>query len=315
MQEINYTSSDAKSTIYAYIWRPEAEMEIRGVLQLVHGFAEHALRYSDFAKFMTRQGYVVCAHDQLGHGRTAGGRFGYIGKNGHKLLAKDTYKLTMLLKKEFGLSVPIILLGFGAGSLVARYVCSLWGMEYGGAVFSGTSCGGASVNFLYRMFSASKLKPSTGEKEAAWVNRRLHSRNGKAFRNSEQGTSWLTRDATQAAAFEADPLCGFPLTYGASLDLLKLVRITNSRGWPVRMPKNLPIYLFSGLDDPMGNFGDGVIKVYSELASAGCKDIEIRLYEDARHDMLFEINKDEVYEDIKNWLVGAATSHPSQRRV
>ena len=302
MQEITYASSNGENTVYAYIWRPKPEAEIRGVLQLVHGFAEHARRYRDFAEFMTCLGYVVCAHDQLGHGRTADGKFGYIGKNGHKLLAKDTYKFTLLIKKEF--NAPIILMGFGAGSLVSRYVCSLWGMEYGGAVFSGTSCGGASINFLYRMFSASKLTPQKGEKEATWVNKHMHNRNGKPFRNSEYGTSWLTRDTAQAAAFEADPLCGFALTYGAGLDLLKLARITNSRGWPSRMPKNLPIYLFSGLDDPIGNFGHGVIKVYGELVGAGCKDIEIRLYEDARHDMLFEMNKHEVYEDIANWLEG-----------
>jgi alpha-beta hydrolase superfamily lysophospholipase len=310
MQEITFTSSNGESTVYAYIWRPDLTdgTKMRGVLQLVHGFGEHALRYGDFAEYMTQQGYVVCAHDQLGHGRTASGHFGYIGKNGHKLLAKDTYKFTMLIKKEF--DMPVTLMGFGAGSLVARYVCSLWGMEYGGAVFSGTSCGGAGINFLYRMFSASKLKPATGEKEALWVSKRLHSRNSRAFRNSEHSTSWLTRDGAQAATFNADPLCGFALTYGACLDLLKLVRITNSRGWPMRMPKNLPIYLFSGLDDPIGDFGRGVIKVYSDLVSAGCKDIEIRLYEDARHDMLFELNKYEVYEDIVKWLVGAAPGRP-----
>jgi len=308
MREINYTSSDGESTVCAYVWQPPDEAPVRGVLQLVHGFGEHALRYGDFAQWMTQQGYVVCAHDQLGHGKTAT-KYGYIGKNGHKLLAKDTYKFTMLIKKEF--DAPITLMGFGAGSLVARYVCSLWGMEYGGAAFCGTSCGGAGINFLYRMFSASKLKAGTREKEATWVNRRLHSRNGKAFRNSEQGSSWLTRDAVQVATYEADPLCGFALTYGASLDLLKLVRITNSRGWPMRMPKNLPIYLFSGLDDPMGDFGRGVIKVYSELVGAGCKDIEIRLYEDARHDVLFELNRLEVYEDIAKWLVGAVPNRPT----
>jgi len=305
MREINYISSDGKTTIHAYIWQPDVGVNIRGVLQLVHGFAEHALRYRDFAEYMAQRGYVVCAHDQLGHGRTASGKYGYIGKNGHKLLAKDTYKFTKtLLKKEF--DAPITLIGFGAGSLVARYVCSLWGMEYAGAIFCGTSCGGPGINFLYRMFYASKLTPTKGEREAAWINRRLHKRNSKAFRGSDAGTSWLTRDAVQLVVYEADPLCGFALTHGACLDLLKLVRITNSRAWPIRMPKNLPIYLFSGLDDPMGNFGHGVIKVYSDLVSAGCADIEIRLYEDARHDMLFEINKHEVYEDIEKWLEGVA---------
>jgi len=301
MREITFTSSDGTSTIYAYIWSPTEDVKIRGVLQLVHGFSEHAQRYHDFAEFMTKRGYIVCGHDHLGHGCSNRGKFGYIGKNGHKLLAKDAYKFTTILKKELG-DIPITIMGLGAGSLVARYVCSLWGIEFHSAIFSGTTCGGVSINMLYRLFSTTKLNREKGLKDAHRINSRFHSRNNKHFRNSEFGESWLTRDAAQVTSYEDDPLCGFPLTHGACLDLLKLTRITNSRGWPVRMPKNLPMYLFSGLDDPMGGFGRGVIKVYCELINAGCADIEIRLYEDARHEMLFELNRYEVYEDIVKWL-------------
>ena len=300
MREISYTSANGESAIYAYIWEPAEGTEMRGILQLVHGFSEHALRYQDFAEFMTQHGYIVCAQDHLGHGRTAAGKFGYIGKSGHKLLAKDTYKLTSLMKKEHDL--PVTIMGLGAGSLVARYVCSLWSIEYQGAIFSGTAGGGPFVNMLYRLFSAQRVTQQRGEKEALRVNEWMHNRYSKHFRKSEEGDSWLTRDAAQLAAYEADKLCGFPLTHGACIDLLKLARITNSRGWPARMPKNLPIYLFSGLEDPMGDFGRGIIGVYSELLRAGCIDIEIRLYEDARHEMLFELNKQEVYEDIVKWL-------------
>ncbi|MCL2573991.1 MAG: alpha/beta hydrolase [Defluviitaleaceae bacterium] len=306
MQETNFPSADGISTIYAYIWHPADGTEIRGILQLIHGFAEHALCYKDFAEHMAQKGYIVCAHDQLGHGRTAssnaGSKLGYIGKSGHKLLAKDTYRLTMLIQKKH--DSPITLLGFGIGSLVARYVSSLWGMEYNGAVFCGTSCGGADIRLLYRMFSTSKLKRGTGRKEALWVDKRLHKSNNKAFRNSEHGTSWLTRDSVSLANYENDPLCGFPLTYGACLDLLKLTRITNSRGCADRTPKNLPIFILSGLEDPMGDFGDGVIKVYNELVGTGCGDVEIKLYENARHDIMFEINRQEVYDDILEWLEG-----------
>ena len=303
MHEIYYTSSDGTSSIYAYIWEPEGS-EVKGIIQIVHGFSEHALRYRDFAGFMASRGYVVCCHDQLGHGKSANGRFGYIGKKGHKLLAKDVYKLTSIMKQNY--AKPIILLGLGCGSLVSRYVTSLWGIEYDGAIFSGTMGGGHSINFLYRMFATASLK--NGHKEAAWVNKYLVKRNNKSFRNSEHGDSWLTRDKTEDIAFAHDPLCGFNLTYGACVDLLKLARITNSHGWPVRMPKNLPIYLFSGLNDPMGDFGRGVIKVYGELVNAGCTNIEIKLYEDARHEMLFELNRYEVYEDILKWI-GDLVSH------
>ena len=311
MKEFSYTSSDGESIINAYIWDDAKDNAggCRGILQLVHGFSEHSMRYREFAEHMSAAGYIVCAHDQLGHGRSAAGRFGYIGKNGHKLLVKDTYKLTAMVKDKYkDYDLPVVIMGVGTGSLVARYVCSLWGIEYSGAIFSGTTCGGVFINTLYRLLALSqdvrmgRLKRKRGQKEALRINKLMHGRYNKAFRNSEHGQSWLSRDKEEVNAFNADPLCGFALTYGACIDFLKLARITNSRGWPVRIPKNMPIYLFSGLNDPMGDFGRGVIKVYGELVNAQCTDIEIKLYEDARHEMLFELNKDEVYEDILKWL-------------
>lgn len=300
MLEICYTSSDQASSVYAYVWMPPAGVSPRAVLQLVHGFSEHMGRYSDFAGFMALQGYIVCGNDQLGHGKSAAGTPGRIGKGGHKLLAKDAYKLTSIIKKEHQL--PIVIMGVGAGSLVARYMTSLWGIEYDGAIFTGTMDGGFVVKFAHRLFSAAKLKSG---KEAAWLNKMFMERNARSFRNHPEGTSWLTRDEAQANAFAADPLCGFPLTYGACQTLLKLARITSSHKWPERMPKNLPIYLFSGLEDPVGGFGRGIIKIYADLVNAGCGHIEIRLYEDARHEMLFELNRQEVYEDTAKWIEDA----------
>ena len=299
MREISYVSSDGATTVYAYIWEREQGIKPRGVVQLVHGFADHMMRYADFAGFMARHGFIVCGHDQLGHGKTAEGKFGHGDKNGHKLLAKDVYKLTGIMKKEYDL--PLVLMGVGFGSLVARYAASLWSIEYDGAIFSGTMASGFSIGLLHRLFSIAKLQ-NRGEREAAWADKMLRGRNNKHFRNSEHGTSWLTRDEAEVVALEADPLCGFPLTYASCQNMLKLVKISNSNKWANRMPKKLSIYLFSGLEDPVGGFGRGVIQVYSDLVNAGCIDVEIRLYEDARHEMLFELNRYEVYEDIIKWI-------------
>ncbi|MCL2397528.1 MAG: alpha/beta hydrolase [Defluviitaleaceae bacterium] len=300
MREISYISSDGLTAVYAYVWEPDEGVTPRGILQFVHGFSDHMLRYVDFAEFMARRGFVVCGHDQLGHGKTAAGRFGHIGKGGHKLLAKDVYKLTSIMKKEHK-DLPLVLMGVGCGSLVARYAASLWSIEYDGAIFSGTMAGGLHINMLNRVFAAAKLQ-NRGQKEAAWLERIITGNGSKAFRNSEHGPSWITRDTEYVNACEADSMCGFPLTYDACQSLLKLAKISNNQKWLDRIPKNLPIYLFSGLDDPMGGFGRGVIHIYSQLVSAGCAYVEIRLYEDARHEMLFELNRDEVYEDVVKWI-------------
>ena len=299
MREMNFTSADGTSPLYAYIWTPPDDVAPVGILQIVHGFSEHLRRYSDFAGFMAARGFVVCGHDQLGHGKSAAENLGHVGKKGHKLLAKDVYKLTTIIKKEYDL--PLTLIGIGGGSLVARYAVSLWGIEYDGAVFSGTMDGGLVINTLHRLFFATKTG-DVGQKQAAWVNKIIARHFGRPFRKHPDGESWLSRDAAQVAAFEADTLCGPVLTYGSCQNLLKLARITNSHKWHDRMPKNLPIYLFSGLEDPVGGFGRGVINVYAGLVNAGCANVEIRLYEDARHEMLFELNRTEVYEDVIKWI-------------
>lgn len=302
LRKIFYGSADGESTIHACIWVPNEGVAIKGIIQLVHGASEHVLRYGEFAETMCAAGFVVCGNDHLGHGKSANGQFGFIGKaDGHKLLAKDVFKLTTLVKKDF--DAPVILMGVGIGSLIARYISAVWNMEYDGAIFSGTSGGGAGLNALHRILYKAKYgasKKSAG-KEALWISRRILDKFNKGFKHSDHGPSWLTRDVYQVAAFEADPLCGFPLTYGAWMDLLKLNRLVNSRTWAMRISTEKPIYIFSGLNDPMGDFGKGVIKVYGDLLNAGCEDVHITLYQDARHEMLFELNRKDVYNDIIKW--------------
>ena len=298
-KKIFYGSADGVSSIHACIWAPLEGVAAKGIIQIVHGMAEHILRYREFAEFMVARGFVVCGNDHLGHGKSANGNFGYAGTEGHRLMAKDVHKLSTIVKKEF--DAPVILVGLGIGSLIARYVCAVWNLSYAGAVFSGTSAEGAGLNFLHRLLAKKWRSSKGGAKEAPWINKQINARYNRGFRHSDHGPSWLTRDVEQVSAFEADPLCGFPLTYGACMDMLKLNRIVNSRTWPMRIPSYMPIFIFSGLNDPMGNFGKGVLKVYGDLINAGCERVHITLYEDARHELLFELNRQEVFEDLAKW--------------
>jgi alpha-beta hydrolase superfamily lysophospholipase len=203
----------------------EANAPVRGVIQIVQNISEDILRYQEFAEFMAKQGFVVCGNEHLDVGN-------------HKILAKDICNLTARVKQEF--KAPVILLGIGTGSLIARYICAARNMEYHGAAFCGTPS-----NFLRYIF---------GHKSTA---RR---------------------------------------------DLRRLYRIVNSKTWPGRIAKDMPIFLFSGQNDPMGNYGRGVSKVYGNLLNAGCTNVDITLYPDARHEILLEPNRQAVYEDFLNWI-------------
>lgn len=304
-REICYSSANAGNDIYAYIWEPSPDVKTVGVLQISHGMSEHAQRYAPFARFMSQKGFVVCANDHLGHGKSANGQFGYFGNhNGHKYLAKDVYKLFNIMKKDYK-DVPYIIMGHSMGSFIVRYVCSLWGIEFDGAILSGTSDG------LMLSRSATTVCGGIGrvrglDTPAGRIYRLVNRTLTKHFRvkgEKPNNFEWLSRDASQVQAFIDDPLCGVALTYGGYRDATKLFHVVSGRHWANRMPKDLPIYLFSGLEDPIGDFGQGVINTYETLVSAGCESVEIKLYEGARHEMLFELNKDEVYEDTYRWIM------------
>jgi len=299
-REINYPSANGVNTICAYVWTPEDIQTARGIVQIAHGMAEHALRYEPFAEFLTDNGFIVCANDHTGHGRSADGLFGYFGeRGGHKVLAKDAYRLFCIMKKQYP-TMPYILFGHDLGSLVARYVSSLWGIEFDGMILSGTGrmISGSNASAFVSMLGNLR-GPKRETKLFARIKRRAANR---TFKGEDPHHAWLTRDVQEIETLKADPLYGFTFTYAGIRDILKLSEIVSGSQWAARVPKDLPMYLFSGLDDPIGDFGRGVLKVYERLVEVDCENVEIKLYEDARHDMLFEQNKDEVYSDILHWL-------------
>ena len=298
-REISYLSANEENEIAAYIWSPEDGVPVIGVVQIVHGMAEHALRYAPFAQFLVSKGFVVCANDHAGHGKSANGIYGYFGeRSGHKTLAKDVYRLFCITKKQ-NPKAPYILFGHDMGSLVARYVCSLWGLEFDGVILSGT---GRMLDSSPSGFVGMLGGLRGSQCEAKMFERFMQHRLNRPFRGEDSRRAWLTRDKAALAAIEADPLIGIPFTYAGIRDILKLREIVSGGHWVARMPKNLPIFLLSGLDDPVGEFGRSVLKVYERLVDADCLNVEIKLYEDARHDLLFELNKAEVYGDIWQWM-------------
>jgi len=308
-REINYPSANSVNEIAAYIWSPEDGADIIGVVQIAHGMAEHALRYAAFVEHLVSKGFIVCANDHAGHGKSANGRFGHFGeRNGHKTLAKDVYRLFCIMKKQRP-DVPYVLFGHDMGSLVVRYVCSLWGLEFDGVILSGT---GRMVNGSPSGFVGMLGNLRGPQQEAKMLERLMRHSLSRTFKNEDTHMAWLTRDKAAIAAAEADSLMGIPFTYAGLRDVLKLREIVSGGHWVARMPKNLPVFLLSGLDDPVGEFGRGVLKVYERLVDADCLNVEIKLYEDARHDLLFELNKTEVYSDIVHWILETVLPNTSE---
>lgn len=267
-------------------WLPQGQP--RAVIQLVHGMAEHIDRYDGAARALAQAGFAVVGHTHLGHGPKAELHGWFAEKDGWQCLIDDVHRLRMATQQQFP-GVPYFILGHSMGSFVTRCYIMQHGGGLAGVMLSGTgffakpvALAGQAVANLVCLFG--------GEKKPSKLIDRI------AFGSG--GKDWLTRDAAVVEDYLADPHCGFVFTGGAYRDFLTGL---NSLSRIHDVPADLPIYFFSGDADPVGK-GDGVNKSAQQLRQAGVRQVEVKLYHQGRHEMLNEINREEVYQDVIAWV-------------
>lgn len=297
----SFLSSDGVHNVHVDIWRPEGDPWL--LLQLSHGMCEYAGRYDGFARWMAGHGILVCANDHLGHGHTAEptGDFGFFAeKNGRELVLADLKKVNDSLRAAHP-TLPLVLLGHSMGSFFARWFAECHSGALEGLVLSGTGGPSATISAGKRL--AGLLRFVCGPRSTpALLGNLSFGRYNKRIDDPSSPNAWLTRDGAVVAAYDADPFCTFPFTASAYCDLLWTHRHVNRPAWANSLPKDLPILLFSGEEDPVGDYGKGVKKAADLLLAAGMNDVTCRLYPGGRHEMLNEINREEVYADLLGWL-------------
>lgn len=302
-EQQSFLSADGKTRAACYFYLPAAGAP-RGVVQISHGMCEYLERYEDFARFLCGEGFAVCGHDHLGHGRTAAPseRGFFAGRDGDLLLPEDLHRMTRMAKERFP-ELPFFLFGHSMGSFVARRYLVRYGDELDGAVICGTSGSNPAAGAGSR--AAGLIAACKGDHyRSRLLNRMTFGSYNRRFPREEGEYAWLSRDREIVRRYASDPLCNFLFTAAGFRDLLALLRGVSGPRWAERVPKELPILLTSGEEDPVGNYGKGVREVESLLRQAGVRDLTVRLYPGARHEILNEINRQEVYADILNWICG-----------
>lgn len=279
----------------------QPDEKVRGIVQIVHGMAEYAARYRPFIEFLNDNGYLVFGHDHFGHGLTAPSKsdLGYIPMDGGAdMLISDTVAAAKKFTQEYP-NEPLYLMGHSMGSFISRCVLARAGEMYAAAVLSGTGYAvpGAALGESMAMHIAN----SNGERSYSDIVYSLAF--GQYNKKTARRTSydWICRDDSVVDEYISDDYCGFPFTVSALAVLMELNIRCNSDKTFESTPKNLPILLLSGTADPVGNYGDGVRKVYRSYKKNGLTDVGIKLYREARHEILNETNKDEVMQDMLNW--------------
>lgn len=286
-------------TLDARLWLPE--IEPKAVVQLVHGMAEHIDRYDATAKALNAAGYAVVGHNHLGHGAGAS-LHGFFGeKDGWQHLIDDVHTLRTETEKQFP-GKPYILLGHSMGSFVSR--CYL--MEHcdglAATVLSGTGYFPPAIVKLGLTVSGVQRAFGLGRKPGHLLNMMSSAGNNKMYADVRTPFDWLTRDRQVVDAYIADPLCGFPFTVDGYRDMFSGMDRMNRLERLSAMNADMPVLFMSGTGDPVGGAGKGVETVARQFTDAGMKHVTVRLYPEGRHEMLNELNREQVWSELITWL-------------
>jgi alpha-beta hydrolase superfamily lysophospholipase len=306
MKQKNFTFQSEDGTgIYVYHWSPEEGAALRGIVQIAHGMAETAARYDGFARALTEAGYVVYANDHRGHGRTAGiiEKVGYLAdREGFRWLVEDVHKLSCIIQSE-NPGLPLFLFGHSMGSFVSQRYIMLYGKELKGVILSGSD-GSRQGPLLAggRWMAQQEIKKKGRKAQSERMNQMSFGSYNKAFRPNRTEFDWLSRDAEEVDKYIADPFCGNVFSCGFFDDFLAGMQQLHNRKELLRIPKELPIYIFSGDKDPVGKNGKGVARLLNKYRGLNIHDVSMKLYKEGRHEMLHEINRDEVVRDVIHWL-------------
>ncbi len=283
------------------IWHPEGTP--KGVVQLTHGMAEHILRYEGLAKALADKGFAIVGHNHLGHGETAVTQGFFAKKGGWGALLDDMHKVRMDTEKEYP-GLPYFLLGHSMGSFLVR--CYLFEHSRGlrGAVLSGTGAFSPMEARLGLFLSRALILLGRGLSPAKLVDTLAFSANNKPFLPAQTPFDWLSRDKEQVKAYVDDPMCGFLFTAKGYHDLFTGLNLLTKLKSLKAMNKELAVLFLSGSRDPVGKNGAGMKRVADAFHDSGINDITVKLYPEARHEVFNEVNRQEVYGDLVNWLLG-----------
>ena len=290
-----------------------ADIEATGAMQIAHGMAERASRYDAFAKTLAEAGYVVYANDHRGHGRNVSDLedLGYLGeKNGLVYLIDDMARLTDIIRKE-NPSLPVFLFAHSMGSFAAQRYIMDHPTKIRGLILSGSN-GSHGVILHVGKFLAFLEKNLRGNKaKSKLLDKIIFGSYNRNFSPSRTAFDWISRDENEVDKYVNNPYCGTVFPASFYFEFFKTLQYIENKANLPKIPKDLPILIVSGSDDPVGNFGKGTNNLYERYKSIGHKNVEYKIYDKARHELINEINRDEAISDIIAWLNKTLTTSES----
>lgn len=302
ISDFTFSSSNGTNTIHCRRWLPDGN--VRCVVQLVHGVAEHIDRYDAFARFLADRGIAAAGDDHLGHGKSIRdeSELGWFHeKNGWEYLVRDEKKLHDMLAESFP-GIPMVLFGHSMGSFISRTYLGLFPSDFTACVLSGTGRQPAIVCKAGMFLANLEIKKHGSKYRSPFLQKMAFGSYLKRIEDPIGPNDWISRDKTVIRQYDADPLCGFTATAGLMRDMMSGLLLIGRNSHMAKMDKEKPILFIAGEEDPVGNYGRGVTQVANAFRKAGMLDVSVKLYPGARHEVLNELNRKEVRNDVLTWI-------------
>lgn len=301
-QDFYFQSSTGRTSIHALKCVPDGKP--RAVVQIAHGIAEHIERYRPFMEFLANNGFVAAGNDHLGHGksiRVPAEQGFFAEKDGWWRVVDDMDKLHDIMSKEYP-ELPYVLFGHSMGSFLTRTYLIKHPDKYDAVILSGTGHQSPALVLGGNAAASVMAKLNGAMGDGSKLDSLAFGTYLSKIENPRTKFDWLSRDAEQVDKYIADPLCGFVGKIGLYRDMMQGIKFITNEKNIAQMNKEKPVYFMSGDGDPVGDYGKGVERAYKAFCDAGLHDVFMRLYPGGRHEMLNETNKEQVYQDILNWL-------------
>lgn len=301
--EFYFPSKDGNTEIHTMEWKPEGE--VKAVLQICHGMMEYIRRYDEFAQYLCDRGYYVVGNDHLGHGKSVQAKteYGFFNeKYGNACVLGDIHTLRMRSEKKYP-DVPYYMMGHSMGSSLLRQYIQMYGNGLDGAILMGVVTDHKKAELLAGKRLCRLMAVFRGwHYRSRLVDKMAIGSYNKKFKAARTKADWITSDQERLDAYAEDPLCSFMFTVNAYYSMFAGMIAMQRKESVYMIPKGLPILFVSGGDDPVGDFGRGVRKIYEKYRDAGIQDVSLRLYPGDRHEILNETDREQVYADLFDWL-------------
>lgn len=275
----------------------------KATLLIVHGMQEHSGRYAEIAEYFASHGIAVLTYDHLGHGKSVKEKkdigFFQLEKPDERLIA-DAKMMADHLAEQYP-DVPHFILGHSMGSFITRCLLQKASSQFSGAVITGTGGPLPGIDLLRVYLS---LATAIAPRHRTFLNSVFTSVNNKHFKKDKDfsDTSWLSVNPKNRQAFEQDELCGIPFTHNAFYTLFTVYKKATTRNWASSISKSFPFLFVSGQNDPIGDFGKGVMHTVDNLKADGFENVDVKIYPEMRHEILNESIREEVLKEIYKWI-------------